>query len=299
VADPLEDVVLRAAQWGNLGGLMVAAGAVVFLLVVWNRYGSFQRPESVEASFIHRLRRTVIASWAVAVLASIPLLIWGTSLWAEVTRLALLVIGGMALFAGWRRGGSLGAIALPALLALLVSAALSGHARSSSLPLPNFVVALVHVTAAAAWVGGLFMLVAAAFPAVRGQAQDNRARLLAPVVARFSDLAVWSVFAVVASGTYSAWMAIGGMRALTDSTYGLVFLAKMGAFLPVLVLGGVNNRWTKPRLLRAAREETSGSRALVILRRLVALEVTLVALVLAFTVFLLQLSPPTSQPGAL
>jgi len=118
--------------------------------------------------------------------------------------------------------------------------------------------------------------------------------LLAPVVARFSDLALWSVFAVVASGTYSAWMAIGGVRALTASTYGLVFLAKMSAFLPVLVLGGVNNRWTKPRLLEAVRGQTSGPRALLILRRLVALEVALVAVVLAFTVFLLQLSPPTS-----
>jgi putative copper export protein len=178
---------------------------------------------------------------------------------------------------------------------LLVSAALTGHARTSSLPLPNLMVALVHVTAAAAWVGGLFMLVAVALPAVRDQADGNRAALLAPVVSRFSDLALWSVFAVVASGTYSAWMAMGEARAVTGSTYGLVFLAKLSAFLPVLALGGVNNRWTKPRLVRAAREETSGTRALVVLRRLVALEIALVAVVLAFTVFLLQLSTPASQ----
>lgn len=294
MADRLEEAVLRAAQWGNLGGLLVAAGAVVFLLAVWHRSAGPPRPESVEARFTHGWRRVVMASWVVAILGSISLLIRSGSPGVEAARLGLLVIGGVALFAQRRHGWPVG---IGALLVLLVSAALSGHARTSSLPVPNLLVALVHVGAAAAWVGGLVVLVAVAFPAVREQAPGDRAMVLAPVVARFSDLALWSVFAVVASGTYSAWMAIGGVRALTASTYGLVFVAKMSAFLPVLVVGGVNNRWTKPRLLRAVREEASGSRPLVILRRLVALEVALVAVVLAFTVFLLQLSPPTSQAG--
>jgi len=112
------------------------------------------------------------------------------------------------------------------------------------------------------------------------------------MVARFSDLAVLSVLAIVASGTYSAWMEIRGLREVTASTYGLVFLAKLVAFMPVLALGGVNNRWTKPRLMKAVRQEMPARSSLVLLRRLVALEIGLIAVVLALTVFLLQLSPP-------
>jgi putative copper export protein len=88
---------------------------------------------------------------------------------------------------------------------------------------------------------------------------------------------------------------IRGLREVTASTYGLVFLAKLGAFMPVLALGGVNNRWTKPRLLKAVRQETPARSSLALLRRLVALEIGLIAVVLALTVFLLQLSPPA--PG--
>lgn len=160
------------------------------------------------------------------------------------------------------------------------------------MPFPNLLVALIHVSAAAAWVGGLVTLIAVAFPAVRDQAETDRAALLAAVVARFSDFAVWAVFAVVASGTYSAWMEIRELRAVTASTYGLVFLAKLAAFTPVLALGGINNRWTKPRLLRAVRRGTAAGSSLQLLRRLVALEIALIAVVLGLTVFLLQLSPP-------
>jgi copper transport protein len=112
------------------------------------------------------------------------------------------------------------------------------------------------------------------------------------MVARFSDLAVLSVLAIVASGTYSAWIEIRGLREVTASTYGLVFLAKLAAFMPAVALGGVNNRWTKPRLLKAVRQETPARSSLILLRRMVALEIVLIAVVLALTVFLLQLSPP-------
>jgi putative copper export protein len=184
-----------------------------------------------------------------------------------------------------------------ALVALLLSAALSGHARGSSLPVPNVLVALIHVAAAAAWVGGLVALVAVAFPAARDQVEADRASILAPVVARFSDLAVLSVLAIVASGIYSAWMEIGTLRAVTTSNYGLIFLAKLAAFLPVLALGGINNRWTKPRLVRAVRDRMNARASLLLLRRLVALEIGMIAVVLALTVLLLQLSPPATSGG--
>ena len=161
------------------------------------------RPLAVEHTFLSRVRRLVVASWVVAVSASILLVIREGLRHDPPRPRRLSAIVGSA-----------------GLLVLLMSAALTGHARGSALPVPNLMVALIHVTAAAAWVGGLVALVTVAFPSVRGMMETDRAALLAPVVGRFSDLAVWSVIAVVASGTYSAWMEIRGLDAVTASSYG-------------------------------------------------------------------------------
>lgn len=310
--------LLRLAQWANVAAILVAAGAGIFFLVVWNRPATSPRDAAVEARFAWCWKRTVLLSWTIAVVASIPLLVLSDSPTAEWLRLGLLNMGAIAWFVAWRpgwlhkaqpqdpagrtgrrriRSTSLGpwAMVLVALSSLLLSAALTGHARTSSLPLPNLLVALVHVTAAAAWIGGLLLLVTVAFHSVRGQDEAERARVLAPVVARFSDLALWSVVVLVASGTYSAWMEVKGLRAFTATTYGLVFLAKLSAFLPVLALGGINNRWTKPRLLRAVQQQTPSGAPLSMLRRLVALEVVLIAVVLALTMFLINLPPPVTE----
>jgi putative copper export protein len=297
----LGEAFLQLARWAGLGAVLIASGAGLFLVVVWNQSAAVTRAFPVETAFRERWKRLVVISWLIAAVASIPLLIEDGPLGWEALRFGLVLLGGLAWLiaarGGWPHRTQASGILPPllglvALLALLFSAALSGHARGSSLPLPNLLVALVHVAAAAAWVGGLVTLLAVAFPAVREQGEFERAGILAPTVARFSDLAVLSVIAIVSSGMYSAWMEIQTIREVTASTYGLVFLAKLAAFVPVLALGGVNNRWTKPRLLKAARNELPARSSLVLLRRLVALEITLIAVVLALTVFLLELSPP-------
>jgi putative copper export protein len=63
----------------------------------------------------------------------------------------------------------------------------------------------------------------------------------------------------------------------------------------LLTLGAVNNRWSKPRIQRAAQAAEltgSGISALGTLRRLVLLEVLLAAVVLAVTATLVNLQPP-------
>jgi copper transport protein len=257
------------------------------------------------------------ASWAVAVLSSVLLLIRANEPWEEGVRLGLTLLGGIVWLAvrgqtpfvvkpsGWVPGRSEAtpnpdaasrwslALAVVALLGLLLSVALTGHAWRSSLPVPNLLVALVHCTGAAAWIGGLVILVAVAFPAARSGRAGERAKILSPVVARFSDLAVLSVFAVVASGAYTAWSGIRELDAVTGTTYGWVFLAKLNVFLPALALGAVNNRWTKPRLMRAAHGIGPARPAVRLIRRLVVLEVALVAVVLGLTAFLVRLPPPS------
>jgi uncharacterized membrane protein len=313
----LEEALLRVTLWINMGSLLLIAGAGIFLLVVWRSVPEMRRPPSVEARFTSRWRRTVVVSWVLALLSSIVLLVRADQLSLEAVRLGLILLGGVVWlgirdrtpFSFQPVGQSpnlaesrhsafdspwLVLAVVGGLLGLLVSLSLTGHARQSSLPVPNMLVAFVHVTGAAAWVGGLAMLVAVAFPAVRGREAGERATLLAPVVARFSDLALWSVVVVVASGAYTAWTGIGELEAVTGTTYGWVFLAKLSVFLPALALGAINKGWTKPRLMKAAQGLTPAGSPVRVIRRLVLLEVVLVAAVLGLTAFLVALPPPSN-----
>ena len=77
----------------------------------------------------------------------------------------------------------------------------------------------------------------------------------------------------------------------------MVFLAKLTAFAPALVLGAINNQWTKPRLFKAARTRRAAGAPVRHIRRLVALEIALVVAVLALTALLVHLVPPARLDG--
>lgn len=332
MSDHVQDVLHAAATWVGLTGILVASGAGLFRQTMWN--GARQeRPRSpdVEQVFAHRWDRLVAAAWVMAAAGAVSSLVLSEDRMVEGLRLGLVVLPGVtwlvrrrllsrvmqpipARAAGSSHPASQNAersasrhdgrsearpsraLDAACILALLMAAALAGHARGSSPLIPNMAVALVHVAGIAAWAGGLVVLVAVAFPAAQVVDDGERVRVLAPVVARFSDIAVVAVFSIIASGVYSSWVEIRTLGALTGSTYGLVLLAKLAAFVPALALGAVNNRWTRPRLLQAAREDRPAPEVLALLRRSVTLEVALVVLVLAVTAALLSLSPPIREP---
>ena len=185
-------------------------------------------------------------------------------------------------------------------LGLLATVSLTGHAGTSS-PLALGIGAdVAHLAAGGIWVGGLIGLAALAFPATKRRSDGERVSLLAPVVSRFSNLAVWSVALLVATGTIRGWMEIRTLAGLTGESYGIALLVKLAVVIPLLILGAVNNRWTKPRLRRAAQEATlteSGASALRTLNRLVVLEVLLATVVLAVTAVLVAQSPPAGEMG--
>lgn len=325
MAGELGEVVHRIIEWINLGALLLLSGAVVFVWMVWNRAkaSSSAGSSAVDQRFARRWKRLMAGAWLAAAGASVASVVLRPDA-RPYDLLELGVLGALAALglssSTLRRGAvpvgrgdergdppgqtadraSRGPILLAGLvvLGLLLRAALAGHAKASSPLVPNVLAALVHVTAAAVWLGGLAVLIAVAFPALKQAGEVERVKVMARVVSRFSDLAVVAVFAIVVSGTYAAWVEIRTLGALTGSSYGLVFLAKIGTFVPVLALGAINNRWTKPRLLRAAREdEHRGERPLLVLHRLVGLEVVLIAAVLGLTAFLMDLPPPAQSPA--
>jgi copper transport protein len=178
---------------------------------------------------------------------------------------------------------------------LLATIGLTGHAGTTSPVALGMTADLAHLAGGSLWLSGLIGLVLLALPSTRGLTDGERVSLLAPVVSRFSNIAVWCVVLIVASGVVRAWMEIRTLGGLTGYAYGITLLVKLGVVVPLVVLGAINNRWTKPRIRRAAEDASlteSGASGLRTLKRLVAIEVVLAAVVLAITAVLVSLPPP-------
>jgi copper transport protein len=113
-----------------------------------------------------------------------------------------------------------------------------------------------------------------------------RSPLAAGLLSRFSSLALVSVGALLATGTYLAVLRLGSWEALTGSFYGRSLLVKLALALPMLALGAVNLLWVSPGLKRAA--PAGAARA----RRSVTSEAALGAAVLLTVGLLTALPPP-------
>ncbi len=336
----LAGILYGTTRWLNFAGLLVLSGAGIFLVAIWRRSGrGTRRPAAAERAFLRRWKAIAIASWGVALLATIASFVFQGAIAADLPLSDALSVSVMGDVAGTRFGvvglfklGVLGAIAalfvvgrrrlqsvtgesagaasrghpLPIwmivaggvlLLALMATPGLAGHAGTTDPVALNLSADMVHLTAAAAWIGGLVLLLAAALPAIKGLAERDSVAVLAPVVGRFSNMAVIAVGVIVVSGSYRAWLEVAAWRGFTDATYGWVLLIKIAAFVPLVVMGAVNNRWTKPRIQKAAAGEKASDAPLRTLRRLVAAETALVGVVLALTALLVNLPPARVAAG--
>ncbi|MGH2850032.1 MAG: copper resistance CopC/CopD family protein [Solirubrobacteraceae bacterium] len=157
--------------------------------------------------------------------------------------------------------------------ALLVTPSLSGHADAAGTL--YFTADLVHVLAAAAWVGGLATMLLALALAGR----DGRAALVRASAPRLSLLATGAVGTLMVGGVLSAIHEVGAWRGLWQSTYGELVLVKIGLGLPVLALGALNHFVAVPALHAAADGERTRRR----LVRAIGAEVALLCAVVGVT----------------
>jgi putative copper resistance protein D len=123
------------------------------------------------------------------------------------------------------------AVVLLAVLGL-VPPLLTGHVRTAPVPWLTGSVLVLHVAAAASWVGGL---AAVAWLAVRG-------RPWADALARFSPLALTCAATVAVSGAVVATSRIGSVSDLVGSGYGAVVIAKVVALVVLTGCGYVQRR---------------------------------------------------------
>ncbi|MGH2679732.1 MAG: copper resistance D family protein, partial [Actinomycetota bacterium] len=140
-------------------------------------------------------------------------------------------------------------------------------------------------------------LVLAVFPATKAMAAHDRVQIMAPTVSRFSDMATVAVGVLVVSGIFRSWIEVGAWRALVGTTYGLVLLTKVAAFLPMVGLGAVNRFWAKPRLARAVEAPGRGPGAMSTIRRLITVELVLAVVVIGVTASLVNIAPGRVAAG--
>ena len=171
--------------------------------------------------------------------------------------------------------------ALVAALGLVAGLAWTGHAGSTPDLLGEVHVAadILHLGAASAWVGGLFLLAGLLVSGRREQAPAWRAYRL-DGIRRFSILGMASVATLTLSGLFNAWLLVGSWRGLVVTEYGLLLSVKLVLFAVMLGFAAINRLWWTPRLASAAQGEP-GSTAVRRLTRNTMIELALGLVVFA------------------
>lgn len=153
---------------------------------------------------------------------------------------------------------------------------------------------ILHLLAASAWIGALALLLMLVSP--RGSVSRERVDAAHAALAGFGAMGTILVGLIVATGIVNGAFLVGvdGVTMLGSSPYGRLLLIKLMLFIAMLACAAANRFWLTPRL-EAAMGRDSTNRALALLRRSVAIEVTFALLVLGLVAWLGTLEPPISS----
>ena len=235
---------------------------------------------------LHLLIRSAGALVAICAVASAALVIarLGSSLDRELLEVVFLsplgaallsqALGGACLaFVGERRASLAGAILI------LLAFGIVGHSATQGLLTSASVV--LHVSAAAWWLGGLFLLLLLSnrLPAIQ----------FADLASRFSRQATWVVAMLVGAALVTASVLLD-FKFDWSKAYTSGLLVKFGLTIALLALAGVNRIILVPRL-------TGESRTLPRLRAMIVAEIALFACILSVTAWLTTWQSPRDLAG--
>ena len=261
----------------RLDGLVVAmlvasaAAAVVGVLIKAIQIANLKQADLTTDSF----RSVLDSSYGQWYAVRIPLLL----------ALAILLVGRVhkAIFASdsgslrlwWLGWGGLA-------LALLATTTFAGHASVAEPRGPALINDVIHLASGATWFTGIVMLAIVLPDAWISKDPVERLSVLAPVVVRFSRLALVSVTIVAITGTLNSFLHVGKLADMTSTSYGQTLSVKILLFLVILATGAVNHFIIRKRLENAltAREPTSAHRTF---RRTIALELAVAVGLMALT----------------
>lgn len=162
---------------------------------------------------------------------------------------------------------------------LAATPGLAGHAGASENAALAVALDTVHIGAASVWIGGLAAMVVAALPAADA---GSLASVVHDGATRFSRFAVFTVAAVVLTGSIQGWRQSQSVDAVTTTTYGRVLLVKIALVAVILIVAAASRRTVRQRQDRAG------------LRRLVGIEVAVAAGVIVASAVLVNLIPARS-----
>jgi putative copper resistance protein D len=146
---------------------------------------------------------------------------------------------------------------------------------------------VLHLVAAAAWVGALLPLIVL-FAAAR--ADDTSLAMARTATTRFSILGIISVGTLLATGIVNTYYLAGSVPALLHTNYGRLLLIKIALFLAMVAIAAVNRFQLTPQLLQQSSIAASRD-ALRQLRRNAAIEASAGAIVIAIVAALGTMPP--------
>ncbi len=237
-----------AARWLLIGGILVAGGAALFVFIVTR---ARERDAALTAA-IALVGAAVGGVWLLHATND------AATRFGHVTQATIVVaaLGAVAASLAWALGRYVVPALVPAAL-LLLAPTLAGHAfRPAGNERPFSTVAdLVHVTAAAFWIGGLLQL---AIVLLRGGAPE------AP--RRFSRLALPAVLLIAVSGVARAVVELSSVSQLWSTGYGRAIVVKTVLLaVTVAIAYGSRRALAAPmRLLRSVSAELAVLAVLVV-----------------------------------
>lgn len=165
----------------------------------------------------------------------------------------------------------------PVFVVLAASMSITGHAVTTAPTALRMPLDMLHVTAAAIWVGGLVQLARLAPTASRHVVW----------LVRFSRTAFASVLVILVTGAYATFAELGLHPAeLIDSRYGRIVLAKLLLYAATMPLAW-NNMTAFVPAIRERPEDAPG-----MLRQYVQRELFLLVVVIGLTVWLIATPQP-------
>jgi copper transport protein len=291
--DPALRAAMSATRYVGYAGLVLLVGPAVMLALLWPQRLS-RRPVArllwIGAGLVGA--GTLAGLWLQApystgaALSEVSVgdvrdVLSSTYGQAHLVRLGVLVAVALLLRAvatGRGRRTDLGVLGVLAMVGLATWPA-SGHAVASPLPAVSMMVTLVHLAAAAFWIGGLVVL--AGF--LLRRANERELGAILPV---WSSWAAAAVAALLVAGLVLVLIEVGTPDALVGTAYGQLLLAKVGLVAVVIAVAAYSRRLVRQRLA------SSRPRAM---RAAVALEAVLLAVVVGMSAVLVQTTPARTE----
>jgi putative copper resistance protein D len=136
-------------------------------------------------------------------------------------------------------------IALAGAAVLLATIAGTGHTQTyeGTSRLVHMASDGVHLLAAGTWIGGLVALALLVTPSLRSSPLEAHR-----ILEQFSGVGIAAVGALVVTGLVNSWFLIGNIGGLLGTPYGQLLCIKLGAFLGMVGLAGVNRYRLVPAL---------------------------------------------------